>query len=153
MYEFTIKHHGVEEMSVMNKGSFRPTLGRFDLSKSMKPVQGFEKMVNWMKKAPYIYLPLFALPNAAFAMEAPPGFENFSPIQEDGFLQNLVTVNKDCILFVEQLLNQIGISGCSVGLSIFIWAAFLKLLTTPLYEKTLKYPAEFEKAVQSVIEK
>lgn len=50
------------------------------------------------------------------------------------------------------MLHQVGIDAGSVGLSIFIWAAFLKLLTSPLYEKTLKYPAEFEKAVQNVIE-
>ena len=53
---------------------------------------------------------------------------------------------------MENMLNTVGVDGGNVGLSIFIWAAFLKLLTSPLYEKTLKYPAEFEKAVQNVIE-
>ena len=129
-----------------------------DLAKSMKGVKGFEKIVNWIKKVPTLYLPLFALPSTALvmdvwskalAMDAPPGFDDFAPIHQGGFLQNLIQINKDCILSVDQLLHSVGCGcdGSSVSLSIFIWAAFLKLLTSPLYEKTLKYPAEFEKAV------
>lgn len=47
---------------------------------------------------------------------------------------------------------QLGFNGCSAGLSIIIWAACLKVLTTPFYENSLKYPTQMEKAVQDVIE-
>lgn len=64
----------------------------------------------------------------------------------------MIEINKSCILFFQQALSQLGFDGCSAGLSIIVWAAFLKILTTPAYENSLKYPAQMEKAVQDVIE-
>ena len=46
----------------------------------------------------------------------------------------------------------LGLTTGSAGLSIIIWAAVLKVLTTPMFENSLKYPAQMEKAVQDVIE-
>ena len=57
-----------------------------DISKSLNPVKGFEKIMNGMKKVPLLYVPLFGLPSAAFAMDAPPGFAEFSPLHKEGFL-------------------------------------------------------------------
>lgn len=89
---------------------------------------------------PLIYLPLFAWPNAALAYDAPPGFEDFAPIHENGdFVQDLITINKQGICFFQDALMHLGLNG-SAGLSIIIWAACLKVLTTPFYENALKYP-------------
>ena len=57
-----------------------PFLGRWNFSKIFKPIQNFGKYLKEMKKTPLMYLPLFAIPNAAFAYGAPPGFDDFEPI-------------------------------------------------------------------------
>ena len=93
-----------------------------------------------MRKAPLAYLPLFALPGAATAYGPPPGFEDFEPIHQANFVQNLIELNKGGIVCVQELLNHLGIYGGSAGFSIIIWAACLKVLTSPMYEKALKYP-------------
>ena len=106
-----------------------------------------------MRKVPFLYLPLMAFPSAAMAYGAPPGFDDFEPIHQQGeFLQNMIEINKSCIIFFQEALSHIGFESSSAGLSIIIWAAFLKVLTTPAYENSLKYPAQMEKAVQDVIE-
>lgn len=89
-YEFTIRHLDQSQEAGQGRGFFRPALGRFDLAKSLNPMKGLENMVNRMKKVPLVYLPLFALPNAALAMEAPPGFDDFAPLHEQDFLSNLI---------------------------------------------------------------
>ena len=48
-----------------------------NLAQSIKPLRGFENMMNKIKKVALPYLPLFAIPSAAMAYEAPPGFEEF----------------------------------------------------------------------------
>lgn len=133
-----------------------PALGRMNLSKSLNPLGGFEKIMGWIRAAPLVYLPLFAYPAAAMAafQQPPPGFEDFSPIHESMFadflfqIQQVVDINKDCILFVEQILSKTcGVNAGSAGLSIMIWAMCLKLLAAPFYEGQMKYPAQMEKAV------
>lgn len=125
-----------------------------DLSKSLKPIKGFDKVLSMLKKSPLQIMSAFALPGAAFAAsDVPPGFDDFSPIRNESILQNMIQVNKDCIIFAEQFMHQLtGLDGGSVGLAIFAWSALIHLFTYPLYEPTIKYPAEFEKAVQNVIE-
>jgi len=41
----------------------------------------------------------------------------------------------------------------SAGLAIVLWAAFLKVVTTPLYYNALKYPLQMRKNVLDVTEK
>ena len=57
-----------------------------NLAQSLKPLKGFENMMNKMKKVALPYLPLFAIPKAVMAYEAPPGFESFSQVHEMNFV-------------------------------------------------------------------
>lgn len=82
----------------------KPYIGRFNLSESLNPLKGFEKIFDWMRKVPLVFLPLFAMPNAAMAYgtppgEIPPGFEDFTPIHQSDFVQDLITLNKQGICF------------------------------------------------------
>lgn len=170
-YEFTIRHFKED-----TRGTIKPALGRMNLAQSLNPLKGAEKIFNWIKKVPLMYLPLFAMPNAAMAygpylmnnkcpacssfpcscqggaVRAPPGFESFTPVHQMDFVQQLIDINKNGILYFEQQISHLGLHGSSAGLSIIIWAACLKILTSPIYETTLKYPTQMEKAVQDVIE-
>jgi hypothetical protein len=65
-------------------------------------MKGFEQFMKNMRKAPLQFMSLFALPGAAFAAsDVPPGFEDFAPLHDLGFLQNLVQANKDTIVGME----------------------------------------------------
>ena len=68
-HEFTIKHYFDPETASYpeTKVVLKPSLGRMDLSKSLNPLCGFDKILNWVKKAPLVYLPLFACPATAMA--------------------------------------------------------------------------------------
>ena len=81
-------------------------------------------------------------PTTAYAAPAQPqGFEDFYPIYQQNFIQELIDVNKTGILWVEQLLAHSGTPlGQAAGYSIFIWAALLKVFTYPLYESSIKDP-------------
>ena len=83
----------------------------------------------------------------------PKGFESFSDAKgpvvfglpasslDQGLLQPLIELNKACISLIDGVLDQtIGDPAGCAGLSIFIWAAFIKVLTTPIYERTIKLP-------------
>ena len=59
-----------------------PFLGRMKFSESFKPIRGFYKILDGMKKTPLLYLPLFAIPSAALAYSAPEGFEDFPSIHQ-----------------------------------------------------------------------
>lgn len=87
-----------------------------------------------------MFMSLFAMPLSASAYGPPPGFDDFTPIHQDDFVQNLIEVNKGCILAAQHALDYIGVHGSSAGLSIIVWAACLKVLTSPFYENSLKYP-------------
>lgn len=54
---------------------------------------------------------------------------------------------------VEFLLDKIigDPAGCA-GLSIVLWAALLKVLTTPVYENAVRYPLLLRKTVQDLTE-
>lgn len=82
--DYTIKHFfESKQLDDSAQGIQKPRmpfLGRMNFSKVFKPMSGFDKVMNGMKKVPLMFLPLFALPNAAFAYSAPPGFDDFDPI-------------------------------------------------------------------------
>lgn len=142
--DYTIRHFFEGRQSERNaKGSQAtkmPFLGRMKLSDGFMPIRGFEKKLGWMKKTPLMYLPLFAMPGAAFAYPAPAGFDDFDPIHELSSAQQLIDLNKGFILSVQSALEGAGVHDVSAGISMVVWAACLKLFTSPFYENALKYP-------------
>lgn len=117
-----------------------PSLGRMRLSESLKSIKGFDNVMDWLKKVPLVYLPLFSLPSAAFAYGAPPGFDDFDAIHQVTFIQQIIDMNKNFILLAQDTIETAGIHNFSAGISMIVWAACLKVLTSPFYENALKYP-------------
>lgn len=159
--QYTIKHffesNNEDEQVLGQENTVFPWLGRMKLVSSLRPVKSLDKVLTTARRVPQIYMPMLFLPQAVFASEAPPGFEEFDKVFTDSqptldVLEYMVNINKNCILSVLQQLHEVGIHNQSAGLAIIIWAATLKLLTSPFYENALKYPTQMEKAIQSVIE-
>lgn len=78
--DFTIQHFIRGENS---QKIIKPSLGRFDLAKSVMPVNFVESALGQIRKVPRLFWPLLAMtvPSAAFAL-APPGFEQFDPVYQ-----------------------------------------------------------------------
>lgn len=139
-YSFIIKHFKNENSE--QKGLFRPSLGRMNLAQSLPRNDHMDKIMKLVKSVGFS-APMWLFPGMAFAANAvPPGFEDFNYVSsgDSGPFQFLIEFNKSFIILIEQTLHNGGMEHGSAGLAIVIWASILKLLTTPLYYNTLKFP-------------
>lgn len=88
---------------------------------------------------------MLPLPAMADIM-APPGFEDLPKVYDTGFPQNVIDLNKQCILFIEQTMHNIGAGQLSEGLTIIAWTLILRFLCAPFYEITTKEVARYAKS-------
>ena len=85
----------------------------------------------------------------------PEGFEAFPTVDTGifGAFQGAIDLNKNGLLFVMHFLeNNLHIETGSAGLAILIWTLALRMLTTPLYEVSVKEPAKAKKAIMEWIQ-
>lgn len=113
-----------------------------NLAQSLPKNQHMDKIMDMVKRVGFT-APVWLFPTMAMAANAvPPGFEDFSYAgpADAGLFQFIIEFNKSFLLLIERSLHGGGMEAGSAGLAILIWTTVLKLLTTPLYYSTLKFP-------------
>ena len=114
-----------------------------------------DQVMSLVKKIGFT-APVWLFPGLAMAANSvPAGFEDFSYVapNDSNIFQFIIEFNKSFIILLEKTLHNGGMEYGSAGLAIVLWAAFLKIITTPLYYNTLKFPIQMRKNVLEVTEK